>query len=158
MNLKPTTRRAATMTPHQIDLVRQSWAALGPRAPEVATAFYARLFELDPRVAAWLAHVGLEEHARKFTEAMTALVESLDDPERFVPMLARLGRDHAVVGVTERQYRLFGVALLCALQTALHPSWQADMRDAWAETYVLAVSIMQRAGARLSGATGGIST
>jgi hemoglobin-like flavoprotein len=148
-NLKPTNRRVANMTPHQIELVRQSWAALGSRAPEVATAFYARLFELDPRVAALLAQVGLEEHARKFADAMTALVESLEDPEGFVPMLARLGRDHAAVGVTERQYRLFGVALLCTLQAA-HPKWHAEMRDAWAETYVLAVSIMQRAGSRIS--------
>jgi hemoglobin-like flavoprotein len=87
---------------------------------------------------------------------MTALVESLDDPERFVPMLARFGRDHAVVGVTERQYRLFGVAFLCALQSALHSSWHGEVRDAWAETYVLAASIMQRAAVRFSGATGEI--
>ena len=144
------------MTPHQIELVRQSWASLEPRAPEVVTAFHARLFELDARVAALLTQAGLEEDARRFTQALSALVESLDDPERFVPILARLGRDHAAIGISARQYRLFGVALLATLQSSLHSSWRSDLRDAWAETYELAVSIMQRAAVRISGGAGQI--
>jgi hemoglobin-like flavoprotein len=121
------------------------------------TDFYARLVEFDPGVAVLLSHAGLEDHARKFQGALSTLIESLDDPEAFVPMLARLGRDHAAIGVSERQYRVFGVALLSTLQSALGPVWQPELRDAWAETYVLAASIMQRAAARVSGATGGFT-
>jgi nitric oxide dioxygenase len=141
------------MTPQQIALVRQSWAALGPVATEVATDFYTRLFALDARMATLLAHAGVEAQARKFALAMSALVECLHEPERYVPLLARLGRDHTAIGVSERQYRLFGDVLLTTLGSALHPVWNRELHDAWAETYLLVASIMQRAGARISGAT-----
>jgi nitric oxide dioxygenase len=146
------------MTPQQIALVRQSWVLLEPAATEVATDFYARLFELDARIAALLAHAGVEAQARKFALAMSALVECLHEPERYVPLLARLGRDHAAIGVSERQYRLFGDVLLTTLRSALHPAWNQELHDAWAETYLLIASIMLRAGARTSGATQELST
>ena len=46
------------MTDEQIDLLDTSWTRLAPHAGAFAEAFYGRLFELDPRLAADTAEIG----------------------------------------------------------------------------------------------------
>jgi hemoglobin-like flavoprotein len=139
------------MTPENALLVRQSWAAVEPRAGQFAAAFYQRLFELDPAVQRMFAGTDFPAQGAKFTATLSTIVAALDDPERLVPVLADLGRRHQGYGVRERQYELLGDVLLGTLQSALEPSWTTELHDAWSEAYTLIASIMKRAGNRASG-------
>lgn len=65
--------------------------------------------------------------------------------------LAALGRRHTGYGVQNRHYELVGEALLWALEHALGQDWDVALQDAWGEVYLLAASIMRRAGQRASG-------
>ena len=139
------------MTPTQIDLVRQSWTALIPTGPRFAAAFYARLIALDARFGPMFAHSDMDRQACRFAETLALLVESLDEPDAFVPVLAALGRSHMALGVTERLYRVFGQTLLATLEESCAPQWSQELHDAWADAYLLFTSIMKRAGVRASG-------
>lgn len=139
------------MTREQIARVRQSWAILAPVAPRVAQAFYHRLFELDPGLRGIFAHVELTAQGIKFAATLDTLVATLDDPDRMVRDLAGLGRRHTGYGVQSRHYELVGEALLWALEHALTPAWDAELQEAWWGVYLLAASIMKRAGERASG-------
>lgn len=139
------------MTPTQIHLVRQSWAALEPTGPGLATVIYTRLLDQEAGFAAMFVPAGMDRQARRFAETLSLLVESLEDPDAFVPVLAALGRSHMALGVTERHYRLFGRVLLVTLGESLPSQWSPELHDAWADAYLLYTSIMKRAGARASG-------
>jgi hemoglobin-like flavoprotein len=139
------------MTSQQIALVRQSWAVLRPVAPQITAAFYRRLFELEPALEARFAQVDREAQGRKFIETLSTLVDSLDDPDGFVPMALALGQAHVGYGATRRQYGLFGEALLSTLQVTMEPAWTIELHDAWAEAYTLLAALMQRGGTRPSG-------
>lgn len=140
------------MSPESILLVRQSWAALTPRASAVAAAFYDHLFRLDPAVRQLFARTDLDAQRGKLIGSLALVVRALDDPEQLVPPLASLGRRHQGYGVSDRHYDLVGEALLATLRQELEASWSAPLHDAWAEAYTLIASIMKRAGARASGA------
>jgi hemoglobin-like flavoprotein len=140
------------MTPQQVALVRQSWAVLEPVAPQVTAAFYRRLFDLEPALEARFAHVDREAQGRKLIDTLATLVQSLDDPDGFVPMALGLGQAHVGYGATRRHYAVFGEALLSTLQFTLEPAWSLELHEAWADAYTLLAALMQRGGTRPSGA------
>ncbi len=74
------------MTPDQVRLVRDSFAAVAPRAEEAAAAFYERLFALDPALRAMFP-ADLAGQRRKLVAALAAAVSGLDRPAALAPTL-----------------------------------------------------------------------
>lgn len=140
------------MTPERALLVRESWQTLAPVVPRVAATFYQRLFELEPAARVLFQGVDPEVQVEKFAVSLSTIVAALDDPERLIPELSRLGRQHQGYGVTDRHYEVLGDALLGTLRVTLGRAWSQELHEAWVEGYVLIASIMKRAGRRASGA------
>ena len=133
------------MTPHQIDLIRASWANVEPIAETAATLFYGRLFELDPSTRGMFSHTDMQKQRVVLMQTLTVVVKALDRIERLVPAIEALGRRHASYGVTADDYDAVGTALLWTLERGLGPDFDADTAAAWAEAYGLLASVMQRA-------------
>jgi hemoglobin-like flavoprotein len=133
------------MTPHQIELVQTSFAAIAPRAEEVAAAFYERLFALDPSLRAMFP-VGMVRQRRKLMAALAMAVQALDRPQVLVPALEALGRRHATYGVRDEHYATVGAALLATLEAGLGERFDAASRTAWAACYDLVATTMRNAG------------
>jgi hypothetical protein len=68
------------MTPHQITLVRSSFALVSPIADSAASLFYSRLFELDPSLRP-LFKTNLESQGNKLMGMLASAVALLDQPE-----------------------------------------------------------------------------
>jgi hemoglobin-like flavoprotein len=133
------------MTPHQIELVQTSFAAIAPRAEEVASAFYERLFALDPSLRAMFP-VGMVRQRRKLMAALAMAVQALDRPQVLVPALEALGLRHATYGVRDEHYATVGAALLATLEAGLGERFDAASRTAWAACYDLVATTMRNAG------------
>lgn len=132
------------MGPDQERLVRESWQQLQPRIDAMATAFYARLFEIDPEAASRFATTDMAAQRRKFTEMLGNIVGMLDDPRRVVKESVASGRRHVAYGVRPREYETVGTALLWAMERELGESFTPEVRDAWRETYGLLAALMVR--------------
>jgi hemoglobin-like flavoprotein len=118
------------MTPHQRQLVRQSFAGLRDLSAPVALLFYGRLFELDPS-ARRLFHIDLAVQARKIIDMLGTVIESLDSFDAIRPRLADLGRQHVGYGVRLEQYDTVSRALIWAIGQALGADFDSPTRLAW---------------------------
>jgi hemoglobin-like flavoprotein len=137
------------MTSEQIQLIRESFALVSPRADDVALAFYQRLFELDPALRP-LFRPDVQEQGRKLTQMLAAAIRLLDKPESLVRVLEDLGRRHVGYGVRNEHYDTVGDALLWTLGQSLGVQFTPAARQAWAELYAVVAATMKRAAAGVS--------
>lgn len=130
------------MTPRQIALVQQTWRQIQPLADEVATLFYARLFELDPALRALFKN-DMRAQGRMLTSVINLAVSQLDRLEKLIPAVREMGQRHATYGVQERYYEIVAAALLDTLAAGLQAAFTAEVKDAWIATYTVLADTMK---------------
>jgi len=140
------------MTPHQIALVRSSFAMLEPIADQAAALFYDNLFLADPSLRR-LFRGDMKAQGAKLMQMIGAAVNLLDRPQQLDPVLQRLGRGHAGYGVTDAHYDTVGAALLRTLALGLGDEFSAEVRDAWAAMYAHVSTTMKSAAAQAEAMT-----
>ena len=107
------------MNPAEQQLIRTSWAALEPVAGIAAELFYARLFQLDPRLK---AHFGDSDMARQrmlLMQTLTVVVRNIDRLHQILPEVEALGRRHVGYGVTADHYATVGSTLVWTIEQGL---------------------------------------
>ena len=133
------------LTDRQRTLVRQSWAEIVPIAPTAAALFYARLFELAPRLRPLFRHAAMDAQGDKLTQVLGFAVAHLDRLDTLAPAVEALGRRHAGYGVEDRDYAVVGEALRWTLACGLGPAFTAEVEAAWTTTFHLLAGIMRSA-------------
>jgi hemoglobin-like flavoprotein len=137
------------MTNEQIKLVQESFKQVAPIAETAAQLFYARLFELDPKLEL-LFKGNLTEQGRKLMEMLGLAVNALNRMEQLLPVVRSLGTRHVVYGVADKDYETVGRALLWTLRKGLGEAFTPDVEAAWTNVYATLASAMQ-SGARTPG-------
>lgn len=130
------------MTPAEKQLIRSNWAAVEPIADVASDLFYARLFELDPKLAALFAETDMRRQGRMLMQTLAIVVKSLDDLSVVVPAVEALGRRHVAYGVEPDDYGTVGGALLWTLEQGLGEAFTPEARAAWAGAYGIVSSVM----------------
>jgi hemoglobin-like flavoprotein len=123
-------------TQEDIALVRASFAKVVPIKDKAADLFYARLFEIAPRVRA-LFPSDLAAQKSKLMAMMAAAVAGLDDLPALVPVVKALGARHVGYGATP--------ALLWTLRTGLADAFtpEVEAEAAWTKVYGVLAATMQ---------------
>jgi NAD(P)H-flavin reductase/hemoglobin-like flavoprotein len=127
-----------------VRLIRESYAQVQPRAPEVMQLFYAMLFAIAPTTRELFA-ANMEVQRSRFWRALVHIVQHVDRPDELVPFLHQLGRDHRKFGVLAQHYGAMGTALVTALKHYAGPSWTPQVEKAWRDAYSLIARTMQDA-------------
>jgi nitric oxide dioxygenase len=130
------------MTPNEIGLIRESWAAVEPIADTAASLFYARLFELDPAIERLFRRTDMADQRKNLMQTLTVVVKSIDKLDQLVPAVQALGRRHAGYGVRESHYATVGEALLWTLEQGLGAGFTAEVRGAWTTAYGTLSTVM----------------
>jgi hemoglobin-like flavoprotein len=115
-------------------LVQASFAELEPDADAIAAAFYARLFELNPDLAP-LFKTDMKLQGEKFMEKLAVAVMGLEDLGSLIPLVQKLGRDHAGYGIEPVHYEMAREALLWALGDHFGPSFNSELSRAWGAAF-----------------------
>ena len=76
----------------QASLIRVSWSLVERQGDEVARAFYARLFELDPHIEDLFVLAQMDEQGAKFMLMLKELVRTVGNPGSFEVSLVESGR------------------------------------------------------------------
>lgn len=134
------------MTSQQVELVQTTWAKVVPISEQAAALFYGRLFELDPNLKP-LFKTDIKEQGKKLMQMIGLAVNGLSDLNRLVPAVEDLGRRHVGYGVKDEHYATVGTALLWTLEKGLGDAFTPDVKDAWATTYGVLSTTMQKAAA-----------
>lgn len=129
------------MTPHQIDLIRASWALVLPAQQQVAALFYGRLFDTDPELRG-LFRGDLQQQGRKLMAALDYVVQGLDDLGGRLPAVQQMARRHVGYGVQPGHYDAVGKALLWTLAHGLGEAATEEVLQAWRQAYALVSGAM----------------
>ena len=141
-SLTPRVVPVGLLTPAHVFALRHTWQLVAPMADEAAELFYARLFELDPRLRV-LFHSEPAVRRRKLMDALAFIVTYVDQPDDLFPVLAALGERHVTYGVRAEHYATVGEALLWTLDEGLGALRTTEAREAWAATYAFVATTMQ---------------
>jgi hemoglobin-like flavoprotein len=140
------------VSPDAVRLIRVSWHQISTRRELMAVMFYGRLFELEPGLRDVFRDTDFHRQRAKFVAMLDLLVRSADQPDDLIREAAQLGRQHAMLNLSSRNYELAGQALLWTLDRSLGLDFTPATRAAWTELYALVASVMRRASGRISGA------
>lgn len=134
------------MTPHQIQLVRTSFAQVEPIAAQAATMFYNNLFAADPSLRT-LFRGDMAAQGERLMTMIGAAVGLLERPHALLPVLRSLGSRHAGYGVKDEHYATVGGALLLTLEQGLGEAFTPEVREAWTVMYGIVSRTMMEAAA-----------
>jgi hemoglobin-like flavoprotein len=130
------------MTPHQQNLIKESFGMVAPIADEAATIFYARLFELDPSLQRLFAHTDMAAQRKNLMQTLTVVVKSIDRLDTIVPAVQALGGRHASYGVEPAMFATVGQALIDTLAVGLGDAFTTETRNAWVDAFGILSSVM----------------
>ncbi len=134
----------------EMGLLDESLRLLSDRSDRMVGYFYAALFVEAPALRA-LFPAAMDTQRDRLFRALTGAVRSLDDPDRAVPMLQQLGRDHRKYGVRGEHYDVVGRALVAALRKHAEDVWVPELEAAWVKAYAAMAEIMQAGAAEAAG-------
>lgn len=118
------------VTERQKQIVSESFLLIREIAIPVSLLFYGRLFDLDPSLRR-LFNIDMTEQSKKLVAMLDAIVGSIDNWEKIVPVLRELGQRHVTYGVKVEQYDTLCSALVWAFGQALQPGFDDEVRAAW---------------------------
>lgn len=136
------------MTEDQKIMVQESWEKVIPISDTAAELFYGKLFELDPSVKPMFS-TDIKVQGKKLMSTITLAVKGLDDLDKLVPVVQKLGRDHVSYGVKDEHYDTVGNALIWTLGQGLGESFTDDLKNAWLEVYTILATTMKDAAAEV---------
>lgn len=122
------------MTPVQIGHVRRTFDLIEPIAPQAAALFYDNLFAADPSLRR-LFQGNMTQQGQRLMTMIGAAVDLLDEPEKLVPTLRKLGARHVNYGVRDEHYATVGAALLQTLEQGLGEAYTDEVHAAWIALY-----------------------
>lgn len=132
------------MTNEQINLIKTSFEKIAPISQHAADLFYAKLFDLDPKLER-LFHGDMKKQGEKLMQVIAYAVENLEKMDEILPQVKALGARHSGYGVAEKDYDSVGAALLWTLEKALSTDFDAPTRKAWATLYGTLAETMKAA-------------
>jgi nitric oxide dioxygenase len=122
------------LTPRQIDLVQDTFAAVVPITERAAADFYHRLFAMAPETRS-LFRTDMAEQGRKLFLTLATVVDALDRLDTIVPVARELAIRHVAYGARDHHYEAVGLALIETLRNGLGESFDAEIEAAWVAAY-----------------------
>jgi len=126
-----------------VPLLRQSFALVLERQPQLTHRFYEILFERYPQARPLFGGNASAKQEKMLAEALVAVMDHLEDASWLKDTLAGLGRKHLTYGVTPEMYGWVGDSLLATLVEVAGDEWNPALASAWIEAYGAISSLMQ---------------
>lgn len=99
-----------SLTAAQIAIVQTTFSQIAD-ADQLASRFYARLFEIDPSTKLLFTHDMMEQR-QKLMQTIAVVVNALHDLTPLIPAVRNLGKRHLIYGVQPEHWHSVGAALL----------------------------------------------
>lgn len=137
------------MRPEHAAIVRETYAALAPRAGSLVDRFYALLFAARPETRG-LFQVDLAKQAHHLSAALALIVRNIDRLDMLEQPLRELGARHVAYGVLNEHYAVFRDAMMGALKDTAGGAWAASAESAWGAALDAVAQAMLRGAAQVA--------
>lgn len=128
--------------------LKDNFAQVAGYGMDVAEYFYADLFQRNPGYRS-LFPASMARQQQVLLEALSNIVDLVDNPTELIPYVERLGRTHSGFGVTSEHYPEVGTSLVATLRYFSGDAWDQDLEKDWVAAYGLVSDVMlQAAGER----------
>ena len=134
------------MNDHTIALVRESFDLIEPIAPQAGALFYANLFEAEPSLQRLFKGDPAVQGA-ELMQWVALAVARLDEPALLMPVLQKIGQQHAGQGMGAVPSEAILAALLKTLYQGLGVAYNAEVEEAWVDVYGALATRMKEAAA-----------
>ncbi len=124
-------------------LLRESWAHVEDAGDDLGSYLFARLFLAEPSLRD-LFPVDMASQRIRFLDALTTMIQTIDDGERFEQIMRDLGRHHVKFHVRPEHFVMFEAALLDALRHFSGDRWSDQYDRAWRDAYARMSGAMMR--------------
>jgi hemoglobin-like flavoprotein len=131
----------------QATLLRDSFALVAAREPELTARFYEILFSRYPQLRRLFSPQRMAQQADMLRDAIVAVLDHLDDAAWLDSTLRALGARHVDYGVDASMYPAVGECLVSALGLVGGAQFTSQHAQAWSDAYA-AIAGMMLAGAR----------
>ncbi len=136
------------MDSRTVALIRTTFKAVAAEeggSEKLARSFYAILFTEYPHVRDFFP-AALDAQRDRLVKAIGYTIDKLEEPDKVLPFLAQLGRDHRKYGVTAEHYVAVGKSLQAALCAyAGTEMWTDEVDRAWTEAIGVIADTMMAA-------------
>lgn len=118
-----------------VPLLRESFALVAEREPELTARFYTQLFSRYPQAESLFGRNTRVKQQQMLRDALVAVMDHLEDAPWLTEQLTALGKKHVDYGVTEEMYGWVGESLLATLAEIAGSDWTDELQEAWTEAY-----------------------
>jgi methyl-accepting chemotaxis protein len=115
-------------------LLEESFAAISPRAEELAGRVYDRLFAANPELRAFFP-IEMGGKEKKLAAAIAMVVSSARSLDTLAGKLAQLGHGYAPLGAAPDDYVALGRVLLETTAEVAGSAWSPEIASAWSAAY-----------------------
>ena len=126
-----------------VTLIRESFELVVTRNPDFTDRFYEILFERYPDARSLFGRRSQRAQSQMLAQALTAVLDHLEDSPWLAETLGALGAKHVEYGVTAEMYDWVGEALIATLAEVAGNDWTREMRLHWRLAYGAIVSMMR---------------
>jgi hemoglobin-like flavoprotein len=137
--------------PLDVDVLRESFALVAERAPDLTSRFYDVLFRRYPQAQPLFGRNTRARQEQMLTEALVAVLDHVENAAWLTETLQALGAKHVAYGVTDEMYDWVGDSLLITLAEVAGDAWTPRVARAWKDAYGAIAGLMME-GARLASA------
>lgn len=122
----------------EIDTIRRTWRLIEPQQQLATDLIYENLFKEKPE----LELLFVREQRHNMTQAISRLIDGVDDLPRLLPYVANLAVMHVQFGVKKEDYPVAGVAFIKTLKQVLGPDFTKEDEIVWNNVYKILSKIM----------------
>jgi hemoglobin-like flavoprotein len=126
-----------------VELLRESFALVVEREPEVTRRFYDVLFKNHPEAKPLFSRRSRPDQERMLRDMLVAIMDHLEDGPWLQSQLAALGQKHVGYGVRPEMYGWVGASLLETLAGVAGDAWTPELAAAWTAAYGAIAGLMQ---------------
>ncbi len=124
------------------EVIRSSFEIAKPIAKDVADKFYEILFEDYPQAKGLFNPSKMDGQKKALIGGLVFIVDHLEDSEKLVGYLHKLGARHAGYKVEDEHYSWVGSSLLKTLKFFFKDDWTSELHNNWASAYKTIATLM----------------
>lgn len=125
-----------------VELIRESFEKAKPIADKVADKFYEFLFEDFPGAKVLFEDVKMAAQKKALLDSLTFVVDNIDNSEKLVPYLKKMGTRHIAYGTEEEHYTWVGQSLLKTFAFFFGDDWTDELETQWTLAYTFIAETM----------------
>lgn len=124
-----------TVSSEELRLIRNSFDILQADIGPKSIYFYDRLFEHAPHLRAMFRPDDIGGQGMKFMSTLRVIVDNLHSPDTLSERYTNLGKAHAMLGVTAKDFPPMRTALLDTIQETLGDEYSDSIATAWTKAF-----------------------